>query len=55
MMLDHLGESEMAARIEAAVDEVLEHGPRTPDLGGKATTNEFTDAVIAALGKIPPP
>ena len=49
MMLDHLGESEMAAKIEAAVDRVLERGPRTPDLGGNATTDQFTDAVIAAL------
>jgi len=49
MMLEHLGESEAARRIEAAVDKVLAEGPRTPDLGGRATTREFTDAVIRAL------
>jgi len=49
MMLEHLGESEAARRIEAAVDKVLAEGPRTPDLGGHATTREFTDAVIRAL------
>ena len=48
MMLSHLGEREVAANIDRAVDQVLEHGPRTGDLGGKATTEEFTDAVIDA-------
>ena len=48
MMLEHLGESDAAARIDRAVDAVLEHGPRTADLGGDATTERFTDAVIAA-------
>lgn len=48
MMLDHLGESETARRIEAAIDEVLANGPLTRDLGGEASTEQFTDAVIAA-------
>ncbi len=48
LMLDHLGMGEHAARIGRAVDAVLEHGPRTGDLGGDATTESFTDAVIAA-------
>ncbi|AEB12268.1 isocitrate/isopropylmalate dehydrogenase family protein [Marinithermus hydrothermalis] len=50
MMLEHLGEKEAAERIERAVDRVLAEGPRTPDLGGDATTEAFTDAVIRALG-----
>ncbi len=49
MMLEHLGEAEVAGRIEAAVDRVLAEGPRTPDLGGRATTETFTAAVIEAL------
>jgi len=49
MLLDHLDEQETARRVEAAVDAVLERGPLTPDLGGEATTETFTDAVIAAL------
>ncbi len=49
MMLEHLGEAEVAGRIEAAVDRVLAEGPRTPDLGGRATTEAFTAAVIEAL------
>ncbi len=48
MMLDHLGETATAQRIERAIDAVLASGPVTADLGGEATTNEFTDAVIAA-------
>ena len=48
LMFSHLGEAEVAAKIDRAVDQVLEHGPRTGDLGGQATTDEFTDAVIDA-------
>lgn len=50
MLLDHLGEREAARRIERAVDEVLAEGELTPDLGGRASTERLTDAVIAALG-----
>ena len=49
MMLGHLGEAAAAQKIDRAVDQVLAEGPRTADLGGKATTQEFTDAVIDAL------
>jgi homoisocitrate dehydrogenase len=49
MMLEHLGELEAARRIEAAVDRVLAEGPHTPDLGGTATTEAFTEAVIRAM------
>jgi homoisocitrate dehydrogenase len=49
MMLEHLGEIEAARRIEAAVDRVLAEGPHTPDLGGTATTEAFTEAVIRAM------
>jgi 3-isopropylmalate dehydrogenase len=54
MMLRHgLGRAEDAARVEVAVDAVLERGLRTPDLAGsgEATvgTSEMTDAVLAQL------
>jgi len=50
MMLDHLGERRAAARIERAVERVLEaETVRTPDLGGDATTGAMTDALIGAL------
>jgi isocitrate dehydrogenase (NAD+) len=51
MMLRHLGKLEAATQVERAVHGVLAKGAvRTPDLGGTANTQQFTDAVIAALG-----
>lgn len=50
MMLDHLGHEEAAGRITAAIAAVLATtSVRTPDLGGTATTDEFTDALTALL------
>jgi isocitrate dehydrogenase (NAD+) len=50
MMLDHLGERPAARRIEAALERIYREGKHaTRDLGGRATTQEFTDAVISAL------
>lgn len=42
---------DLADQIESAVYHVMNDGIVTGDLGGKATTSEFTQAVIAALGK----
>jgi tartrate dehydrogenase/decarboxylase/D-malate dehydrogenase len=51
MMLDHLGMSQAAAAVEAAVASVLADGNvRTPDLGGKSSTEEVTNAVLERLG-----
>lgn len=50
MMLDHLGHPAAARGVESAVDSVLANGQtRTPDLGGKATTAQLTDAILARL------
>src|SRR2546428_3101943 len=50
MMLRHIGELTAGDRIENALNKVLEKREKvTRDLGGKASTNEFTDAIIAAL------
>jgi isocitrate dehydrogenase (NAD+) len=50
LMLRHLNEIAAADRIEAAVRKVIAEGTATTrDLGGQASTNEYTDAVIAAL------
>jgi isocitrate dehydrogenase (NAD+) len=50
LMLKYLGERAAAERIAAALESVLAEGRvRTRDLGGNATTLEFTDAVIRAL------
>jgi 3-isopropylmalate dehydrogenase len=43
-------ESEAVA-LESAVDKALDHGLRTRDLGGTASTAEATEAVLAALGQ----
>ncbi len=50
MMLDHLGERSAARSIQAALEKVYREGKHTTqDVGGKAGTAEFTDAVIGAL------
>jgi isocitrate dehydrogenase (NAD+) len=50
MMLDHLHNSETAHRIRDAVDRVVRAGEvRTVDMGGGATTAEYTAAVVRAL------
>ena len=50
MMLDHIGEQEAAVRIRAALDTVLTEGAvRTRDLGGTASTTEFTDAICRRI------
>jgi 3-isopropylmalate dehydrogenase len=40
---------EIARQIEDAVEQTLQRGILTPDLGGTATTNEVTAAVLSAL------
>jgi isocitrate dehydrogenase (NAD+) len=51
LMLIHLKEPEAADRLRAAIEKVYaEHKCLTPDVGGRARTEEFTDAVISALG-----
>ena len=50
LMLRHIDEGEMADRIMKALSEVLSEGRvRTRDLGGKASTIEFTDAICRKL------
>jgi tartrate dehydrogenase/decarboxylase/D-malate dehydrogenase len=50
MMLDHLGMAEAGHDIERAIAAVLEEGQvRTPDLGGKSSTEEVTSAVVGKL------
>jgi tartrate dehydrogenase/decarboxylase/D-malate dehydrogenase len=52
MMLEHLGEREAAAAIVAAIEAMLASGagaPRTPDMGGRATTRDVGAAIAAAM------
>jgi len=50
MMLEHIGEEERAKRISAALEKTLQNKQQcTGDLGGKATTKEFTKNIINNL------
>ncbi|HEV7394337.1 MAG TPA: tartrate dehydrogenase [Burkholderiales bacterium] len=49
MMLDHLGCPEAGAAVLKAIERVLQEGPKTPDLGGKASTSDLGKAVTEAL------
>jgi isocitrate dehydrogenase (NAD+) len=51
LMLDHLHDTERANRIRGALEATIREGKvLTRDLGGSASTDEFTDAIIARLG-----
>ncbi|MDR0379673.1 MAG: tartrate dehydrogenase [Candidatus Accumulibacter sp.] len=52
MMLDHLGHPDAAAGILRAIETVLAEGPRTPDMGGTASTTDVGRAIaeIVATG-----
>jgi 3-isopropylmalate dehydrogenase len=49
LMLEWLGEEADGRRLREAVEGVLADGPRTPDLGGSATTEAVADAVVDRL------
>jgi tartrate dehydrogenase/decarboxylase/D-malate dehydrogenase len=49
MMLDHLGHPDAAEAIVHAIEAVLIEGPRTPDLGGTASTQELGKAIADAV------
>jgi isocitrate dehydrogenase (NAD+) len=50
MMLDHVGEAGKAKILRDAIDRVIQDDKvRTRDLGGSATTLEFTDALMRRM------
>lgn len=50
MMMDHLGHRDIHDRILGAVERVIASGKsRTPDLGGRATTKDLTDAIVGEI------
>lgn len=52
MMLDHLGEKDLAARLERAVAEVIAEGQvRTYDMGGDSTTTDMAAAIAARAAR----
>src|SRR5690606_30342883 len=53
LMLRRMNQHEAADRIEAAVRKVIgERKTITKDLGGDATTDQYTDALIAAMEQL---
>ncbi|HEY1338932.1 MAG TPA: isocitrate/isopropylmalate family dehydrogenase [Bryobacteraceae bacterium] len=56
LMLAHIGEREAAARLQQAICEVYEERDNlTGDVGGRASTQEFTDAVIRRVEALAAP
>jgi len=49
MMLEHLGHADAADAVMKAIEAVLRDGPRTRDVGGRASTDEVGKAIAAAL------
>jgi tartrate dehydrogenase/decarboxylase/D-malate dehydrogenase len=49
MMLDHLGHADAGRAIVKAIETVLVEGPRTRDVGGKASTAEVGKAIADAV------
>lgn len=49
MMLEHFGYPGAAADVLRAIETVLASGPRTPDMGGNATTTDVGKAIASAI------
>jgi tartrate dehydrogenase/decarboxylase/D-malate dehydrogenase len=49
MMLEHLGHKDAGEAIVRAIERVLTEGPRTRDIGGKASTSDVGKAIAGAL------
>lgn len=52
MMLEHLGHPEAAEAIMRAIEVVLGEGPRTPDMGGNATTEDVGKSVASVVATV---
>jgi tartrate dehydrogenase/decarboxylase / D-malate dehydrogenase len=54
MMLDHLGEKEAARAVEEAIFKVLaRRDPLTPDIGGRAGTEDMGKAIASEVSLVP--
>jgi tartrate dehydrogenase/decarboxylase/D-malate dehydrogenase len=49
LMLEHLGQAEAANTVVGAIETVLANGPRTPDMGGKAKTQDVGKAIAETI------
>ncbi|MGH3168702.1 MAG: tartrate dehydrogenase, partial [Trebonia sp.] len=54
LMLEHLGLPDQAIRLQAAIEATTAAGVLTRDVGGTATTQDVTKALIDALDTYPP-
>ena len=52
MLLDHLGHAAAHDAIVRAIEKVTAEGPRTPDMGGTASTTDVGKAVAEALSAV---
>jgi tartrate dehydrogenase/decarboxylase/D-malate dehydrogenase len=52
MFLDHIKMEKASKKLLEAVQNVMEQGTKTPDLGGRSSTSEVSDAVITELVRI---
>jgi len=50
MMLEFLGHRDAHDAMLRAIEAVLKDGPRTPDLGGSASTTQMGEALAALVG-----
>jgi tartrate dehydrogenase/decarboxylase / D-malate dehydrogenase len=51
LLLEHLGEADAAALVMRSIEGVARSGPKTPDVGGRATTRDVGDAIVSAIGR----
>ena len=49
MMLDWLGATRAGQQIRAAVEQTLAAGHKTPDLGGRLSTEEMGNRLVEAV------
>lgn len=49
MMLEHLGHEQAAKAVMRAIEVVLKEGPKTPDMGGNATTQDVGKSIAMAV------
>ncbi|MFD1673945.1 tartrate dehydrogenase [Alicyclobacillus fodiniaquatilis] len=49
MMLDHFGDTDIAQKLLDILQDVTAEGVKTPDIGGRATTQEVTEAICNKL------
>ncbi len=52
LMLDFLGRRDAHDAILHAIEAVLKEGPRTPDLGGRASTTEMGEAIARRVAQV---